>query len=67
MGASYLGDGNYLGSSNSLIQVVSADVQTPSAIGINVGSDGSVSVPFSGTPGAQYFVQARSNIAPAAG
>jgi hypothetical protein len=65
VGAAYLGDGNYLGSSNSLMQVVSANVQTPTTVGIRNNGDGSVTVSFSGTPGAQYLVQARNDLAPA--
>ena len=67
VGAAYLSDGNYLGSSDSLVQVVDAIVQTPSAVHIEINSDGSVTVSFLGTPGAQYLVQARSDMAPARG
>ncbi|MGO8929592.1 MAG: MBG domain-containing protein, partial [Limisphaerales bacterium] len=63
--AVYAGNGNFLGTSNSLVQVVYAIGQTPSTVGIKNNGDGSVTVSFSGTPGAQYIVQAKSDLAPA--
>lgn len=63
--AAYAGDGNFLGTSNSLVQVVHAVGQTPSTIGIRDNRDGTVTVSFSGTPGAQYIIQAKSDLAPA--
>jgi hypothetical protein len=65
VGAAYLGDGNYLVSSNSLAQVVSVSVQKPATVGIKDNDDGSVTVSFSGTLGAQYIVQAKSDLASA--
>jgi hypothetical protein len=65
VGAAYLGDGNYLASSNSLAQVVSVNVQKPATVGIKNNGDGSVTVSFSGQSGAQYIVQAKSDLAPA--
>jgi hypothetical protein len=65
VGAAYLGDGNYLVSSNSLAQVVSVNVQKPATVGIKDNGDGSVTVSFSGTLGAQYIVQAKSDLASA--
>jgi hypothetical protein len=65
VGAAYLGDGNYLVSSNSLAQVVSVNVQKPATVGIKDNDDGSVTVSFSGTLGAQYIVQAKSDLASA--
>jgi hypothetical protein len=67
--AAYLGDSNYLGSSNSLVQVVAVVAgrpSTPSTIGIQNNADGTVTVTFAGSPDAQYVVQAADNLAPAA-
>jgi hypothetical protein len=57
--ATYVGDGNFLGSTGSVDQVVSA-IQTPITVGIVNNGDGSVTVSFTGTPGAEYIVQAKS-------
>jgi hypothetical protein len=65
----YLGDSNFLGSSNSLVQVVvvvAGRPSTPSTIGIQNNADGTVTVTFAGTPDAQYVVQASDNLAPPA-
>ena len=62
VGVAYLGDGNYLGSSNSLVQVVRPAAETPSTLGIQSNSGGTLTVTFSGTPGAEYVVQASSNL-----
>jgi hypothetical protein len=67
--AAYLGDSNFLGSSNSLAQlvvVVAGRPSTPSTIGIQNNADGTVTVTFAGTPDAQYVVQASDNLAPPA-
>jgi hypothetical protein len=61
--ANYLGEGNYLASSDSLPQVVTADVATPAVLGIVRNGNGSVTMTFAGTPGAQYLVLATTNIA----
>jgi len=63
--ANYLGEANYLGSSDSLSQVVAAIVEPPSVVGIIAHGDGSVTVTFAGTPGAEYFVLATTNLASA--
>jgi hypothetical protein len=63
--ANYLGEANYLGSSDSLSQVVAAIVEPPSVVGIIAHGDGSVTVAFAGTPGAEYFVLATTNLASA--
>ncbi len=60
---SYLGDGNFLGSSNSLAQVVRVVPVTPVTIVIQDNGDGTVTLTFTGTPGAQYVVQASDNLA----
>jgi hypothetical protein len=57
----YAGDSNYLGSTSSVDQVLSA-IQTPVTVGIENNGDGSVTVCFSGTPRAQYIVQAKSDL-----
>jgi hypothetical protein len=59
--AAYVGDSNFLGSTGSVAQVVSV-VQTPVTVGITNNGDGSVTITFSGTPGAQYIVQASGNL-----
>jgi hypothetical protein len=59
----YAGEGNFLGSSNSLVQVVSLAVQPPATLGIQANNDGTVTVTFQGSPGAQYVVQASTNLA----
>ena len=64
--AAYLGDSNFLGSSNSLAQIVQVVPGTPSTIGIQNNADGTVTVTFAGTPDAQYVVQASDNLAPPA-
>ena len=60
--ANYLGDGNYLGSTDSLLQVVTVVVETPSVLGIVPNGDGSVTVTFAGTPGAEYLVLGTTNL-----
>jgi hypothetical protein len=62
VGAAYLGDGNYLVSSNSLAQVVTINVETPSTLGIRDNGDGTVTITFAGTPGAKYVVQAAGDL-----
>ena len=64
--AACLGDSNFLGSSNSLAQVVRLVPGPPSTIGIQNNADGTVTVTFAGTPEAQYVVQASDNLAPPA-
>jgi hypothetical protein len=67
--AAYLGGSNFLGSSNSLAQlvvVVAGRPSTPSTIGIQNNADGTVTVTFAGTPDAQFVVQASDNLAPGA-
>jgi hypothetical protein len=62
--AEYAAQGNYSAGSDNLDQVGSA-IETPITVGIQNNSDGSVTVSFSGTPGAQYIVQARSDLSSA--
>ena len=61
--AAYLGDGNFVGSTNSLAQVVSLNAETPSILSIRINSDTTVTVSFSGTPGKQWVVQACTDTA----
>jgi hypothetical protein len=63
----YAGDGNFYGSSNSLVQVVNVIAQTPSALGVAANGDGTITVTFQGTPGAKYLVQAVSDLGQSAG
>ena len=60
--AAYLGDDNFLSSNESLKQVVSA-IETPTTVSIQNNGDGTVTVNFTGTPNAQYVVQATDNLA----
>jgi hypothetical protein len=60
--ATYLSDRNFLGSVEDLAQLVNATLQTPIIVGIENNGGGSVTVSFSGTPGAQYIVQAKSDL-----
>jgi hypothetical protein len=63
--AAYVGDSNFLGSSNGLAQlvvVVTGRPSTPNTIGILNNADGTVTVTFAGTPDAQYVVQASDNL-----
>ena len=64
--AAYLGDSDFLGSSNSLAQVVPVVPATPRTIGIQNNAGGTVTITFAGTPDAQYVVQASDNLAPPA-
>jgi hypothetical protein len=61
--AAYLGDGDFLASSNSVAQIVQVIPSTPSTIGILNCADGTVTVAFGGTPQAQYVVQASDDMA----
>jgi hypothetical protein len=60
--AFYLGDGNFLGSSNSLAQVVNIVAQRPSALGVQHNGDGTVTIVFAGAAGQEYVVQASSDL-----
>jgi autotransporter-associated beta strand protein len=65
--AQYLGDGNYLASANipPLAQVVTNNViysQTNSITSIVNHHDGTFTLNFTGTPGAQYYVVANGSI-----
>ena len=64
--ATYLGDANFTGSTDSLAQVVNQNAQTPSTLGLVNNGNGTVTVSFSGTPGAQYVVQATASLVPPA-
>ena len=60
--ANYPGDGNYLGCSDYLLQVVTVIAQTPWVLGILNDGNGSVTVTFAGTPGAEYLVLGTTNL-----
>ena len=62
--AIYLPDGNYVGSEASLEQLVHATPQAPITAGIKNNRDGTVTVSFSGTPYAEYVVQASARLVP---
>ncbi|MGO8926728.1 MAG: YDG domain-containing protein, partial [Limisphaerales bacterium] len=59
--AEYATQANWSSSTGSVAQVVTA-VETPVTVAITNNGDGTVTVSFSGTPGAQYIVQAKSNL-----
>jgi len=61
--ATYVSDGNFLGSLDSLEQLVHAIPQTPITAGIKNNGNGTVTVSFTGTPYVEYVVQASSNVA----
>jgi len=61
--AVYLGDGNFLPITNTLIQVVTVSVAQPVTLGIIANGNGTVTVTFLGTPGAEYVVQATTSLA----
>jgi MBG domain (YGX type)/Bacterial Ig-like domain (group 3) len=68
--AAYLGDGNSMPSINSISQVVTNSpivAVPPSALSILRNGDGTVTVSFSGTPGADYSLQAVSSLQDPAG
>jgi hypothetical protein len=60
--AVYLDDGNFLGSTGSLNQIVSAAAQVPTISGITANKDGTVTTSYQGTAGAQYLVQATDSL-----
>jgi hypothetical protein len=60
--ATYLPDSNFLGSVDNLVELVNATPQPPITVSIQNNGDGSVAVSFSGTPGAKYIVQAKSDL-----
>jgi hypothetical protein len=60
--AIYLGDGNFLPSTNTLIQIVNVNLGQPVTLGITANVNGTVTVTFQGTPGGQYVVQATTSL-----
>jgi hypothetical protein len=60
--AVYLGDGNFLSSTNTLIQVVNVNLAQPITLGIVANGNGTVTVTFQGTPGGQYIVQSTASL-----
>ncbi|MEY2428394.1 MAG: hypothetical protein QOJ40_1279 [Verrucomicrobiota bacterium] len=66
MTAEYLGDGNFLGSTGALNQVVTSSVtcsQTNAVLSMADNHDGTFTLTFVGTPQAQYYVLASSDLA----
>jgi hypothetical protein len=61
--AVFAGDNNFLGSSNSLAQVVQVVPGTPNAISVRNNGDGTVTITFAGTPDAEYVVQSCDDLA----
>ena len=62
MAATYLPDGNYVESEASLEQLVHVTPQAPITAGIKNNGDGKVTASFSGTPNAEYVVQASDRL-----
>jgi hypothetical protein len=62
--AAYAGDGNFLSSSNSIAQIVTAAItpDLPRTLAITNNGNGTVTITFQGTPGAEYVVQASASI-----
>jgi hypothetical protein len=60
--AAYLGDNSFLGSIATLVQVVRPVPDTPSTLGIQRSGSSTVTVTFSGTPDAEYVVQASGDL-----
>ncbi len=56
--AAYLGDLNFNTSSNGLSQVVNASVEEPGNVSMQNNGDGTITLSFTGTPGAQYVIKA---------
>ncbi len=64
--AAYAGDANFLGSTSSLFQVVTANqpADPPVVIGIQDNGDGTATIRFGGAPGVPYKVEATTNLVP---
>jgi hypothetical protein len=61
--AAYAGDGNFLGGSNSILQVITATVvDVPSTLALTNNGDGTVTLTLRGTPGTQYVLQAKDDL-----
>jgi hypothetical protein len=60
--AVYLGNGNFLSSTNTLIQVVNVNLAQPVTLGITANGNGTVTVTFQGTPGGHYIVQTAASL-----
>jgi hypothetical protein len=60
--AQYAGDSNFLGSSNSVSQTITAQTAPPGPLSIQVNNDRTVTIQFSGTPGAQYSIEAVADL-----
>jgi trimeric autotransporter adhesin len=58
LSAVYLGDANFLASSDSLIQAVQMDIQTVTILSIVPNGDGTATVTCQGVPDTRYLVQA---------
>ena len=60
--AEYLSDGNFVGSSNEILQIVNVQTAPPGPLAIHRNLDGTMTVTFAGTPGVQYSIHASSNL-----
>jgi hypothetical protein len=65
--AVYAGNGNFLPTTNTLIQIVqivTAVPQTPITVGITNNGDGTITATFQGSANARYLVQITSSLTP---
>jgi hypothetical protein len=63
--AEYAGDGNFLGSTGNVQQIVETCSQVNTLLSIANNSDGTFTLSFQGTPQAQYYVVASADISAA--
>ncbi len=62
--AVYSGDGNFLGSTGNVVQVVTQIVPGPGNLTLRDNGDGTTTLEFTGGPGAQYLIQAATSLIP---
>jgi hypothetical protein len=61
--AVYAGDGNFLASSNSILQVITATiVDVPSTLALTNNGDGTITLMLRGTPATAYVLQAKDDL-----
>jgi hypothetical protein len=58
----YAGDGSFSGVTNTLVQVVNPAAGPPGPLSIQLNSNGTVTLAFQGTAGAQYEIQATADL-----
>ena len=60
--AIYSGDLNYSGSSATLEEIIQPAVEAPGKLTLQMNANGTVTLSFVGTPGAQYLIQAVNDL-----